>query len=105
MRKIAMKISGIVFVLCVISTNVFSQDFGIWREGDTAGFTPRFALTSSVLNGKIYVMGGNESGKITPGVTNSNRIEVYDPSSNSWTIPKTTGTFTPLQYLGSEAVQ
>jgi len=94
--------AALLFFTC---SRAFSQDYGVWREGDTTGFTPRFALTSAVLNGKIYVMGGNESGKITPGVNNSNRLEMYDPSSNSWTTPKTTGTFTPRQYLGSAAVQ
>src|ERR1051325_783519 len=70
---------------------LYSQNYGIWKYGDTTGFTPRFGLSATALDGKIYVMGGN----IGNSPYQVNTLEVYDVASNSWNTPKTTGTFSP----------
>jgi N-acetylneuraminic acid mutarotase len=100
-----MKIFLIIFALNLLPKLLAAQSFGIWASGDTAGFTPRFSLTAQALDGKIYVMGGNEDGKIDGKTYQTNRFEVYDPISNSWHTPKTTGTFNPRQYLASASVR
>jgi len=83
---------------------VFDPDSSKWSTPKTTGnFTPRAFLTSAVVNGKIYVIGGGYY-KITMGVgyfTPLNTVEVFDPTSDSWTTPTTTGTFTPRGYLAS----
>ena len=44
--------------------------------------TGRLDLTTSVLDGKIYVIGGYEGD--SDGREGSVRVEVYDPSANTW---------------------
>ncbi|MEI8134871.1 MAG: kelch repeat-containing protein [bacterium] len=96
----------IALVLIALPALVFSQShFGIWTKGDTTGFTRRYALSSSVVGGKIYVFGGNEDGKVDGHTYQSNRLEVYDPIANHWETPTTTGTFKPRQYLATAAVK
>jgi hypothetical protein len=70
----------------------------VWSTPTTTGtFTARYDLTSSVVNGKIYAMGGNN------GIT-VNILEVFDPSTNAWSTPTTTGTFTARYGLTSDVV-
>lgn len=42
--------------------------------------TNRYLLTSSVVNGKIYAIGGQESSGTIVG-----RVDMYDPVANTWT--------------------
>ncbi|GAF89851.1 unnamed protein product, partial [marine sediment metagenome] len=42
--------------------------------------TPRFGLTTSKVNGKIYAIGGTNGSSSTP----VSSIEEYDPSSDTW---------------------
>jgi N-acetylneuraminic acid mutarotase len=70
---------------------------GTWQTASSIGFTPRYGLTSAVVNGKIYVIGGY-------GSSLKNTMEVYDPMTNKWTTPTTTGTFTARYYLTSSVV-
>jgi hypothetical protein len=79
----------------------FDTKTNTWSTPITTGtFTARQYLTSSVVNGKIYVMGGDTAGTINP----VNTLEVFDPSNNTWSTPKTTGVFTPRMNLSSSVV-
>jgi len=52
--------------------------------------TPRQHFATATLDGKLYVMGGRILGDGVPSealdetLTNFNRVEVYDPNTNSW---------------------
>lgn len=62
---------------------------GFWSTASSTGFTARFGHTSSVVGGKIYVIGGaGDAGFL-------NSVEVFDPPSDTWTTPVTTGVFRP----------
>ncbi len=85
------------------TVDVYDPATDTWQTLATTGhFTARMALTSCVYNGKIYVMGGC-TGPETPAYM-SNLVEVFDPSTNAWSTPQTTGTFTPRCVLASAAV-
>ena len=43
--------------------------------------TPRWGLSSSTVNGKIYAIGGAEDHPVSP----SNTVEEYDPATDTWT--------------------
>lgn len=68
---------------------------GTWQTASSAGFAPRAWFTSSVVQGKIYVIGGY--GDSTLATT----TQMFDPSRNTWSTLKTTGTFTPRASLAS----
>jgi N-acetylneuraminic acid mutarotase len=55
-----------------------------WTENVTELSFPRYKLTASVVNGKIYVIGG-QSGRNPQESVIYSRVDVYDPSKNSWT--------------------
>ena len=42
--------------------------------------TPRWGLSTSVVNGKIYAIGGTPNGR-----ESLRTVEVYDPITNNWT--------------------
>jgi len=69
-----------------------------WVTESSVNFTPRAGLASAVVNGKIYVMGGANA------TSALNTLEVYDPATNSWSTPTTTGTFTPRSGLACAVV-
>jgi N-acetylneuraminic acid mutarotase len=58
--------------------------------------TPRADLTASVVDGKIYLIGGMEYSSTSPYYVETNITEVYDPSSNTWS----TGASMPLSSYG-----
>lgn len=98
MKKIYNKI--FFLLLLFASQNGFAQGIsGSWSAAASSGFTPRAGLTSAALNGKIYVMGGFSD------TTFLNTLEVYDPKSDSWSTPITTGTFSPRRGLCSAVVR
>jgi len=71
-----------------------------WVTLTTSGmFTPRQLLSSSVLDGKIYVIGGQSQGEEW-----TNTVEVFDPATNSWSTPVTGGTFTARRSLAAITV-
>ena len=74
----------------VTTVDIFDPSTNTWSSPETSGtFTGRDNLTLSVINGKIYAVGGyNDNGDV-------NTFEVFDPATNTWSTPKTTGTFTP----------
>ncbi len=59
----------------------------------TGEYTPRILATACVVDGKIYVIGGLEG--FAQNFTYSDKLEVFDPVTNSWSTPQTTGTFLP----------
>lgn len=54
-----------------------NEELGDWLTGFTSMPTARNWLTSSVINEKIYVIGGYNGSYL-------NNVEVYDPKTNSW---------------------
>jgi hypothetical protein len=69
-----------------------------WTTPKTTGdFTPRFGCTCSVINNKIYVMGGRNKDFIDV-------LQVFDPQTNTWSSPPTNGTFTPRAGLTSNVI-
>jgi N-acetylneuraminic acid mutarotase len=86
-------------ILILVPASLFGQGVsGSWSTASSDGFTSRYGLTSSEIGGKIYVMGGHT------GSVPCNILEVYDPSSDSWSTPQTTGTFTRRYELTSSVV-
>lgn len=84
----------------VNAVEVFDPVTNKWSTATTTGtFTGRAYLTSAVVNGKIYVIGGiNGSGS---AVTT---LDVFDPATNTWSTPATTGTFSPRIDLASSVL-
>ncbi len=94
----------ILILVSLCTLNAFAQrnslvgEGGEWRTVSSEGFTARYYATSSVLNGKIYVIGGVDANNKVVDL-----LEVYDPTANSWTTPVTTGNMVP-RYLHSASV-
>lgn len=64
------------------------------------GPTPRDYAASAVLNGKVYVMGGQRTDSgVTPGPV-TDVVEVYDPATNTWAA----ATSLPTARMGLSAV-
>lgn len=72
---------------------------GVWTTASSVGFTPRNLHMASVVNGKIYVIGGADSANMP-----LNTLEVFDPAKNSWSTPVTTGVFRPRADGTSDAI-
>jgi N-acetylneuraminic acid mutarotase len=81
------------------SVEVFDPASNSWSTLSTTGkFTLRWALSSCVVNNKIYVLGGYD------GVSQLGTLEVFDPSTNSWSTPQTNGSMTPRTFPGVAVV-
>jgi N-acetylneuraminic acid mutarotase len=92
-----MKTSILIIVLSVISAfGVFAQ--GTWSTASSEGLTPGTYMTSHVINGKVYVVGGDSS------YIALSRFNVYDPATDTWSAPVTTGTFRPHTFHTSSVV-
>jgi N-acetylneuraminic acid mutarotase len=79
----------------ILSTlEVYDPLTDTWSTPQTSGnFTPRAYHTVSIVNGKIYAIGGQtRSGNTLSLVSN---IDVFDPSTNTWSLLVTSGSFTP----------
>src|SRR5580658_3978697 len=90
-------------VLCVIAIGACARKSGpvtsgTWSAASNAGFAPRAWFTTSVVNGKIYAIGG--FGDSTLCTT----VDVFDTATNKWSTLATTGTFTPRGSLASAVV-
>ena len=82
----------------VNTLEVFDPSSNTWSAPVTMGtFTPRAFLTSAVVNDKIYVFGGMDSVNSAANIFADNILEVFDPSTNAWSTPITTGVFTPRE--------
>jgi hypothetical protein len=55
-------------------------------------FTARETACGAMVNGKLYVIGGDTVDFSKP----VNILEVFDPSTNTWSRPATTGEFRPV---------
>ncbi len=79
--------ASVVFLMPLV---LFAQGIsGTWSTASSDGFTGRDGLSSSEVGGKIYVIGGwGSTGPL-------NTLEVFDPSTNSWSTPQTSGIFNP----------
>lgn len=90
-----LRFSLVVFILLVFPFRIVAQHYsplsvdGTWSTASSDGFTPRYALSSTVVDGKIYVIGGEGNFDFL------NTLEIFDPATNTWSTPTTTGTFTP----------
>src|ERR1700704_3145984 len=84
---------ALLMSVCFAQTS-FSQ--GLWATGSIQGFTQRYSLSASVVNGKIYAIGG-VTGLGIKGIRNP--FEVYDPITNTWTTPVTTDTLIPRDHF------
>ncbi|XP_078703743.1 kelch-like protein 24 [Branchiostoma floridae x Branchiostoma belcheri] len=61
-------------------TWIYEPHVGLWKKV-AAMNTPRIFHTLSVLNGKVYAIGGASS---VDGNSTLNSVEVYTPASNKW---------------------
>lgn len=73
---------------------------GVWATESSEGFSPRSNLASVVVDGKIYAIGGANEGTYLGTST----LEVFDPSTGTWSSPATTGTFTPRMGMAAAIV-
>ncbi|MEP7234157.1 MAG: kelch repeat-containing protein [Ignavibacteriota bacterium] len=70
---------------------VFDPVSDTWTVLNTTGHIGlRTGATASVVNNKIYLIGGIEEDYTTPNDT----VSVFDPALNTWTALTTSGTFT-----------
>lgn len=88
----------ILFLVC--STVVCSAQTNTWIAKSSTGFTARREAASVSLNGKIYVLGGAYY-DARYHHTALKTLEVYDPVTNTWSRPVTTGTFTARENLAA----
>ena len=86
MRNSVKSVFLVVCLLVVLQSNVFSQ--GHWSPIIAEGLTQRVNHTATVVDGKIYLIGGVDGNGVLSGV------EVFDPSIGLWTILTPPG-FTP----------
>lgn len=71
---------------------------GTWSSASSEGFLKRCNATANTVNGKIYVIGGDSLYKAL------NLLDVFDPVTNTWKRPITTGNFEPRNYHTSAVV-
>jgi len=69
---------------------IFSEAQGqsLWSQFSNTGFIARYGATSTLVNDKIYVIGGEGKDWLL------NDIQVYDPSVDSWSTVAAQGDFT-----------
>ncbi len=93
-----------LFIFSLIINTFFSEmcrsQSGMWATASSSGFTARLALTSNVINDKIYVFGGYIGG----GGDIVNTLEEFDPSANAWSTPETVGTTLPRAFHTASVV-
>ena len=76
-----------------------------WTTPSTTGtFTPRYGFASALVDGKIYAFGG---WVYRPGEGRNmrvNTLEVFDPATNQWSTPVTTGVSTARSGVSAAVV-
>ena len=88
-----------VIVLLLIPAFLSAQSVtGVWSTASSTGFMARSDFATAAMNGKIYVIGGKMGNSLI------SQINVYDPATDTWSTPTTTGTFTPRWSLGCAVV-
>jgi len=84
--------------LLATTLDVFDPVTNAWHTQDAKGtFTQRASLTSCVCHDKIYVFGG-ALGPEKPS-NMSSALEIFDPATSTWSAPKTTGSLVPRNNL------
>lgn len=73
------KVGGFVPPEPVATVDMYDPKTDTWTKDITQMPTPRWALSSSVISGKIYVIGGFDNNQ-----RGTNIVEVYDPIANTW---------------------
>ncbi len=76
---------------------VYDPSTNTWSTPATSGwFIARESHTASVVNGKIYVIGGDSSFEnLQSTYIDAGSLQVFDPSSNTWSTPGTIGALIP----------
>lgn len=68
-----------------------------WSKPQTSGsFTSRQDLISAVVDGKIYAIGGNADTNLSENTLFST-VEIFDPSTSTWSTPVTNGSLIPAE--------
>ncbi len=94
-----MKQKSILFLVLLMPVTLLAQP-NTWHAASSSGLVARSKFASAVVNGKIYVIGGWD-GRDFSGI---GELDVYDPASDTWSSPTTTGTFTPRFDLAAAVV-
>jgi N-acetylneuraminic acid mutarotase len=100
-RSCAVLISGKIYVMGgyvsgpVNTVEIFDTLTKTWSEGDTISFGARSDFAAEVINGKIYVVGG-QGDTVSP--------QVYDTEEKTWTIPSTSGSYSERQGLSAALI-
>jgi N-acetylneuraminic acid mutarotase len=84
-------LGGDTFTNGAIYTNINEQydpATNTWSTKSSAGFSGRRGHAAAEANGRIYVLGGSNSGGLMSA------IDEYNPETNSWSTKSSTG-FTP----------
>lgn len=69
----------------VLGTPAWGQCQGWWDDDSPAHLAgPRDMVCSGVVDGVMYVFGGHNHNE--PGRPPNNRVEVYDPAENTWSL-------------------
>jgi N-acetylneuraminic acid mutarotase len=83
------KDTGVILFFLLSPAIIYAQNIsGSWTTASSTGFSPRYNLSCSAINGKIYAIGG------FTGSSDLNTVEVFDPISNIWTTPLVSGNIT-----------
>lgn len=87
---------GAIVFFVLLAPLVLHAQSGSWTTASSDGFVGGYGLASAEIGGKIYVTGGSVNGTQSGGF---NTLQMYDPSTDVWSTPVTTGTFTPRDRL------
>ncbi len=79
----------------VNTVEIYDTLTNAWSEGDTESFCARSDFAAEVIDGKIYVIGG-QGDTVSP--------QIFDPASNAWTTPITTGSYSVRQGLSATLI-
>ncbi len=100
-RSCAVLLNGKVYVMggynsgVVNNFEIFDTLTNTWSIGDTVSFGARSDFSAEVIDGKIYVVGG-QGDTVSP--------QIYDPISGTWSTPTTSGTYFERQGLCSALI-
>jgi N-acetylneuraminic acid mutarotase len=100
-RSCAVLLNGKVYVMggynggVVNAFEIYDTLTNTWSQGDTASFGARSDFAAELINGKIYVVGG-QGDTVSP--------QVFDPESNTWSTPVTTGKYFERQGLSAAVI-
>ncbi len=100
-RSCAVLLNGKVYVMggynsgVVNTVEIYDTLTNAWSEGDTESFCARSDFAAEVIDGKIYVIGG-QGDTVSP--------QIFDPASNAWTTPVTTGSYSVRQGLSAALI-